>query len=57
MRIVSDFDDIVGQPLFVPLYEAYEQTLAIPDYEVFLASPEIDAILSPDLSAGALSVQ
>jgi hypothetical protein len=57
MRIVSDFDEIVGQPLFIPLYEAYEQTSAMPDYEAMLAAPEMDAILSPNPPTGALSVQ
>jgi hypothetical protein len=57
MRIVREFDKIVGQPLFVPLYEAYEQTSAIPDYEGILASPEMDAILSPNPPSSALSVQ
>jgi hypothetical protein len=57
MRIVRDFDEIVGQPLFVPLYEAYEQTSAIPDYESILASPEMNAILSPNPPNSALPVQ
>ncbi|WP_460237829.1 M61 family metallopeptidase [Aurantivibrio plasticivorans] len=31
--LMSDFDRIVGEPLFVPLYNQYRESLAIPDYQ------------------------
>lgn len=47
LRIAREFDSITGEPVFVPLYESYELSSAIPDYEPVLAAPEMDNILTP----------
>jgi hypothetical protein len=57
LRIARDFDAVVGEPLFVPLYESYEQSRAIPEYAAILAAPEMDAILTPNPTPPALAVQ
>jgi hypothetical protein len=57
LEIAEQFDQIVGAPLFAPLYMSYEQTNAIPDYLPLLESPEMDAILGADFQTNTLTVQ
>jgi hypothetical protein len=57
MRIASEFDRIAGEPLFVPLYERYEQSKAIPDAAPILAAPEMDEILSAGEEIETLAVE
>jgi hypothetical protein len=57
LEIAEQFDQIIGAPLFVPLYKAYEQTNAIPNYLPLLESPEMDAILGADFQTSSLTVQ
>jgi hypothetical protein len=57
LEIAEQFDQIVGDPLFAPLYKTYEQTYAIPDYLPLLQSPEMDVILGADFKTDTLTVQ
>lgn len=57
LRIARGFDAVVGEPLFVPLYNSYEQTLAIPDFANTLSAPEMNSILAPNPAPAALVVE
>ena len=47
LELAAEFDRIAATNLFVPLYEQYEASMAIPAYTELLASPQMDAILPP----------
>lgn len=47
--IAAEFDRISATDIFTALYEDYEQSVAIPEFQSLLAAPELDTILSPNL--------
>ncbi|MGI9292288.1 MAG: hypothetical protein ACR2QG_13575, partial [Gammaproteobacteria bacterium] len=47
LRIAREFDTLAGADVFVPLYQRFEQSRAIPEYQAILTAPEMDRILDP----------
>jgi hypothetical protein len=46
LSMAKEFDRIAERSLFVPLYETYQQTTGIPDYQAIMQNPAIDMIFS-----------
>jgi hypothetical protein len=57
MQIAAEFDQLLTEPLFVPLYTRFEQTKAIPDFQPVLEAAEMDDIFGPKAPANILTVQ
>jgi hypothetical protein len=49
LAIAAEFDRLSGTDIFTRLYADYEQSTAIPEYQLLLESTAIDIILAPTL--------